>query len=92
LISAVVRITREGVENLSVFLKEKDRIFSKTFRRRFFAKPMLATAAVRAASIPNASDSIAASTIMPPRIITNRVLSAISSAEKYFRRVKSGEP
>ena len=31
-------------------------------------------------------------TIEPPRIITNRVLSAISSAEKYFRRVKSGEP
>ena len=81
--SAVARITSDEVENLSVFLNENDRIFSKMLFLRFFAKHMPATAAVRAASEPNSSESSAESIITSPTTITNCFWFAISSGEKY---------
>ena len=71
LTSVVARMTSDEVWNRSVFLKENCRILPKIRSRRFFAKPIDATADVRAASAPHKSDSSDASTISPPTHSTN---------------------
>ena len=68
--SVVSLVTRLPVENLSTLANEKLCIFSKSEARRFFAKPMEATAANRAESAPATSAKNAYASIMPPCVHT----------------------
>ena len=87
--SVVVLTMSDEVENLSVLANEKDWILSNIARRRFFEKPIEATAAVLAPSIPQPSDRSAASTISPPRVNMSSMEPVLSSAGITERRRKS---
>ena len=80
--SVVARMTSDEVWNRSVFLNENRRILSKIRSRRFFAKPIDATADVRAPNAPQVSDSSAASTISPPAHSTNWKLFSCGNRER----------
>ena len=88
LTSVVALVIRLGVEKRSVFAKEKLWIFSKSPVRRFFAKPWLATAEKRAAKRPQAIESIATITIIPPTVRTNLLRSSISAWGKNSFSIK----
>ena len=64
--SLVSRVMREGVLNLSMFLWEKACTRSNRPMLRFLARPLEATAAIRAARTPARRAPTAISTIRPP--------------------------
>jgi len=64
--SVVRRVTRDAVENLSIFLNVKDCIFEKISLLRFFAKPADAFAQVKPAIPPHVSDATAMPTSIKP--------------------------
>ena len=68
--SVVMRVTSEAEEKRSMFSKEKSCTRTNISSRRFLAKPVEASAQVRAATAPHKSDAIAISTSFPPRAVT----------------------
>ena len=65
-ISVVILVTRDDVENLSIFPKENFWTLLNMSDLRFPANPAEALAAKLPARAPHASERIAASTIAPP--------------------------
>ena len=71
LMSVVMRVTSEAVENLSIFSKLKLWMRSNTSRRTLRAKPVEAFAPVSAAPPPKESDTSAITTRITPRRTTS---------------------
>ena len=72
-ISVVILVTREDVENLSMFPKENFCTFEKISALKLPAKPAEALAENMPAKAPQASDTIAAMAIRPPDFRTSLI-------------------
>ena len=96
--SVVMRVTSEAEEKRSMFSKEKSCTRTNMSRRRLRAKPVEASAQVRAAAAPHSSDSTAMITSLPPSAVTSSsgapalIMLTTSAVKKGIRTSKNTSP